>query len=204
VLPADDFNHAEQNGDGKRLRRFADVAVLALGGEELGPRINLGMLLEERPPLAFSHAPPDTELHLVVKRVGEALGDDGTVPADDSRLPLRRSANEQFVGIGGATPRPRHPRDAGFSRRTDEQCHLNNAHSAGGRRLAYSPTRNCRKAHTARWLGDVAVGCLMTRIALDAVARRAARIAILPSAPGFGGALARYMPRSSSAALRMH
>jgi hypothetical protein len=42
---------------GNRLRRFADVAVLALGGEELGPRINLGMLLDERPPLAFSHAP---------------------------------------------------------------------------------------------------------------------------------------------------
>ena len=40
-----------------RLRRFADVVVLALGGEEPGPRINLGMLLEERPPLAFSHAP---------------------------------------------------------------------------------------------------------------------------------------------------
>jgi hypothetical protein len=41
----------------RRLRRFADVAVLALQGEELGPRINLGMLLDERPPLAFSHAP---------------------------------------------------------------------------------------------------------------------------------------------------
>jgi hypothetical protein len=45
------------DGNGNRLRRFTDVAVLALGGEELGPRINLGMLLDERPPLAFSHAP---------------------------------------------------------------------------------------------------------------------------------------------------
>jgi hypothetical protein len=134
VLPADDFNHAEQNGDGNRLRRFADVAVLALGGEELGPRINLGMLLEERPPLAFSHA-PQTPNSIWLSSASARHGDDGTVPADDSRFPLRRSANEQFVGIGGATPRPRHPRDAGFSRRTDEQCHLDNALSAGGRRL---------------------------------------------------------------------
>jgi hypothetical protein len=68
--------------------------VFALGGEELGPGVHLRVLLEQRVPLAFGHAAPDTELHLVVERVGEALGDDGTVSANNSRFPLRRSTNE--------------------------------------------------------------------------------------------------------------
>jgi hypothetical protein len=61
------------------------------------------VLLEQRPPLAFGHATPNTELDLVVERVGEALGNDGTVAAHRGRFPLRRSANEEFVGIGGQT-----------------------------------------------------------------------------------------------------
>jgi hypothetical protein len=51
------------------------------------------MLLEQRPPLAFGRAAPNTELHLVVERVGEALGPDGTVPANTSRFPLRPRTN---------------------------------------------------------------------------------------------------------------
>jgi hypothetical protein len=70
------------------------TAVLALGGEEPGPRIDMGMLLEERPPLTFSLAAPDTELHLVVERVGEALRGDGTVPADDSHFSLLSSGTK--------------------------------------------------------------------------------------------------------------
>src|ERR1700757_1512143 len=101
------------------LRRLVGVAVLALGGEELGPGDHLRVLLEQHPPLAFGHAAPNTELDLVVERVGEALGDDGTVPANNSRFPLRRSANKEFVGIGGETARLRHPRDAGFGYSAD-------------------------------------------------------------------------------------
>ena len=104
---------------------------MALDREEVGPGFHLPVPLEQCPPLAFGHAAPDTELHLVVERVGEALGDDGTVPANSGRFPLRLSAYEQVVGIGGATPRLRHPRDAGL-RRTDEHRHLDNVLSAVG------------------------------------------------------------------------
>ena len=71
-----------------------------------------GCCAQQRATLAFGHTAPDTELHPVVECVGGALGDDRTVPANHGRFSLRRSANEQFVGIGGATPRARHPRDA--------------------------------------------------------------------------------------------
>ena len=64
-------------GISRWLRRLVGVAVLALGGEELRPGDHLRVLLEQRPPLAFGHAAPNTELHLVVECVGEALGDDG-------------------------------------------------------------------------------------------------------------------------------
>ena len=96
----------------------APLAAPAPGGEELGPGDHLGVLLEQRPPLAFGHATPNTELDLVVERVGETLGDDGTLPANIGRFPLRRPANEEFVGIGGKTQRLRHPRDAGVGIRT--------------------------------------------------------------------------------------
>jgi hypothetical protein len=72
------------------------------------------VLLEQHPPLAFGHAAPNTKLHLVVERVGEALGDDGTMLANNSRFTLRRSMNEEFVGIGGATPRLRNPTRCGL------------------------------------------------------------------------------------------
>jgi hypothetical protein len=49
------------------LCRAGGVAVFALSGEKLGPRNHLRVLLEKRPPLAFSHAAPDTELHPVVE-----------------------------------------------------------------------------------------------------------------------------------------
>jgi hypothetical protein len=58
------------------------------------------VLLEQRPPLPFGHAAPNTELDLVVERVGEALHSDGTVAAHRGRFALRGSANEKFVGIG--------------------------------------------------------------------------------------------------------
>ena len=63
------------------------------------------MLLEQRPSLALGLAAPNTELHLVVERVGEALGSDRTVPANNSSMLLRGSANKELVGIDGASPR---------------------------------------------------------------------------------------------------
>ena len=72
------------------------------------------MLLEQRPPLALGLAAPNTELHLVVERVGEALGSDRTVPANNSRIPLRGSANKELVGLDGTTPRFGYPDDSGF------------------------------------------------------------------------------------------
>jgi hypothetical protein len=86
-----------------RLRRFVGRAERASGSEELRPGIHFGMLPEQRSPLAFGHAAPHTELHLVVKRVGEALGGHQTRPANRRSVPLRRSADEQIVGIGEAT-----------------------------------------------------------------------------------------------------
>ena len=58
------------------------------------------MTLAQHPPLAFCHAAPDAELHLIVQRVGQALDGDRTVPADDSGFPLRGSSNEELIGIG--------------------------------------------------------------------------------------------------------
>ena len=109
---------------GGRLRRLTGAAVFALSDEELGPGIHLGVLLEQRTPLALSHAAPDTELHPVVQRVRAAFRDDGTVSADRSRFLLCGSANEEFVGIGEATPCLRHPPEAGFGRRNDGLRHL--------------------------------------------------------------------------------
>src|SRR5215212_6727446 len=91
----------------------------------LGPGSHLRVSLQQRATFAFGHTAPDTELHLVVECLGGALGDDRTVPANCGRFSLRRSANEQSVGVGGATPRARHPRDAGFGRRNGA-CSSNN------------------------------------------------------------------------------
>ena len=90
------------------------------------------MPLEQRPALAFGHAAPDTELDLVVERVGEALDDHGTPPADHRRFPLRRATDEKLIGIGGATSRSRHPCGSAFFRRTGQQRHADifGAHGA--------------------------------------------------------------------------
>lgn len=92
----------------------ADDAVLALDREELSPRDDLGMLLEQGAALTLGHPAPDAELHPVVEGVGTALRDDRTVTANDGSFALRRSAHEQLVGIGRSTQGLGHPGDPGF------------------------------------------------------------------------------------------
>src|ERR1700739_2524259 len=142
---------------GGGLRRTAGVAVvLRPGGEEFGPGLDLRMHLEQRPPLAFGHAAPDTELHLVVECVGGALDDDGTPPANRSRFPLFRSLNEHFVGISGETPRLRHPCDAGFGRR-DRMRHLT------------FPSRGTRQGRSISIITEVILSILRQNVALSAI-----------------------------------
>ena len=63
------------------------------------------MLFQQHPALAHGHAAPNAEVYLVVECVGQAFGDDGTVPAYISGLALGRSINEELVGIDGKTRR---------------------------------------------------------------------------------------------------
>jgi putative transposase len=78
------------------------AAVVALGGEEVGPRHHLGVLLEEGTALAFGHPAPDTEFDVVVERIGGALEDHRAVPADHRGFSLGGAAHEQFVWVAGA------------------------------------------------------------------------------------------------------
>jgi hypothetical protein len=78
-------------------------------GEVLRPGLDLGILSDQFATLALCHTAPDSELDLVVEGVGEALGDDVALTADDGRAFLCRTGHEEFVGISGATPRLRDP-----------------------------------------------------------------------------------------------
>jgi hypothetical protein len=74
--------------------------MFALGGEEIGPGNDLGVLLEQRATLALGHATPYAELDAVIKSVCAAFGDDRAVPADHCGFALGRAADEQLVGVG--------------------------------------------------------------------------------------------------------
>jgi hypothetical protein len=88
--------------------------VFALGGKELSPRNDLGVLLEQGAALALGHAAPDTEFDAVVEGVGPALENHRTVPADDGRFALGRATHKEFIGIGLAASGLGDPRDAGL------------------------------------------------------------------------------------------
>jgi hypothetical protein len=90
------------------------AAVLALGGEEVGPRHHLGVLLEEGTALAFGHPAPDTEFDVVVERIGGALEDHRAAPADHRGFSLGGAGHEQFVWVAGATAGFGHPLGAGL------------------------------------------------------------------------------------------
>ncbi len=82
--------------------------------EEVLPRDNLGMLLEQGPALALGHAAPHPELDLVVQRVRPTLLHHRAVTADHRGLALGGAPDKQFVGVSGPTQRSRDPRDPFF------------------------------------------------------------------------------------------
>ena len=73
--------------------------MVALGLEEVRPRFDFGMLLEESAPLPFGHAAPHAEFDAVVERIRAALHQDGAMATDRRGFPLRCTTNEQLVGI---------------------------------------------------------------------------------------------------------
>jgi hypothetical protein len=91
--------------------------VFALGGKELGPGNDLGVLLEKGAALAFGHAAPDAEFDAVIQGVGATFENHGTVPADHGGLALGGAAYEEFIGIGLAASSLGHPRDTGLGLR---------------------------------------------------------------------------------------
>ena len=88
--------------------------MFALGGKELGPGNDLGVLLEKGAALAFGHAAPDTEFDAVVEGIGATFENHRTVTADDGGFALRCAANEEFIRIGLAASSLGHPRDTGL------------------------------------------------------------------------------------------
>jgi hypothetical protein len=88
--------------------------VFALGGKEVCPGNDLGVLLEQGAALAFGHATPDTELDAVVEGVGAALENHRTMAADNGGFALGGAAYEQLIGIGLAASSLRYPGDTGL------------------------------------------------------------------------------------------
>jgi hypothetical protein len=91
--------------------------MLALGGKELGPGDDLGMLLEQRTALAFGHTAPNTELNAIVERVGATFQNYRAMSANNCCLALGGAAYEEFIWIGLAATRLGYPRDAGLGLR---------------------------------------------------------------------------------------
>ncbi len=68
--------------------------MFALGGEEVGPGNNFGVLLEQCAALALGHPAPDAELDAVVEGVGAAFEDHRAVPADHRGFALGGAADK--------------------------------------------------------------------------------------------------------------
>ena len=106
--------------------------MFALGGEELGPGNDLGVLLEQGTTLAFGHAAPYAELDTVIEGVCAAFEDHRAVAANDCGFALGGTPYKEFIWIGLAAPGLGYPGDTGLG-----FCALDNA---VGRRVA-CPTR---------------------------------------------------------------
>ena len=96
--------------------------MLALGGEELGPGNDLGVLLEQRAALALCHATPDAEFDAVVEGIGATFENHRTVTADDGGFALRCAAYEEFIGIGLAASSLGYPGDTGLGLRAVDKA----------------------------------------------------------------------------------
>jgi len=88
-----------------------------LGGEEVSPGDDLGVLLEQGTALAFGHAAPDAEFDAVIECIGAAFEDHRAVAADDCGLALRGTADEELIGIGLAAPSLGYPGNPGLGLR---------------------------------------------------------------------------------------
>ena len=88
-----------------------------MGGEEVSPGNDLGVLLEQGTALAFGHAAPDTEFDAVVEGVGAAFEDHRAVAAYDGGLALCGTADEELIGIGLAAPSLGYPGNTGLGLR---------------------------------------------------------------------------------------
>src|SRR5699024_6683501 len=78
--------------------RTVGAGALVVGAsilQQLPPRPDIGATAQQRSPLALRHPTPDAELDAIVEGVGKALGADGTATADDLRLVLRGSLDEE-------------------------------------------------------------------------------------------------------------
>jgi hypothetical protein len=88
--------------------------VFALGGEEVSPGNDLGVLLEQRAALTLGHPTPDAELDAIVERIRATLQDHRAVSADHGGFALGGSADEQLIGVGLSTSGLGNPRNAGL------------------------------------------------------------------------------------------
>ena len=70
------------------------------------------MLLEQGAALTLGHTAPHAEFDAVVEGIGTAFGDHRAVPADDGRLTLGGTADEQFIRISLATTGLGNPGDS--------------------------------------------------------------------------------------------
>jgi hypothetical protein len=86
--------------------------VFALGGEELGPGNDLGMLLEQCATLAFGHSAPDPEFDPVIEGVGAAFQNHRAMSTDYGGFALGGAPDEELVRIGLAAAGLGYPGDA--------------------------------------------------------------------------------------------
>src|SRR3989304_321165 len=83
--------------------------MLALVFEELGPGVDVGVLLEQCTALTFGHSAPHTELDTIVESICSALHEDRAVTADGGCLALCGATNKELVGIDLAASRLSYP-----------------------------------------------------------------------------------------------
>jgi len=89
-----------------RVRRLAGQGdcdlfqvIAARSLKQASPRLNIGTTAKQRTALTFSHSTPDTELDLVVQRIGKAFGPNRTPATDGLSAVLRCPLNEQSIWI---------------------------------------------------------------------------------------------------------